>query len=388
MNRLITVLVGALVLTFSASCQKDPHTIHEVQTRQGVETTSHLLDAESFDMAAVTQMVKGGQGATNTSALETAINNPANGINNVDIDNDGIVDPIAVVETRSAAGGVQLNFNAIPSSKAANATENDVVLIAFLTFTHNTTSNTMNVVGGYPDYVRGYDSYYYGWSSPYVYTPGLTRTYFTMRLMDRMMRPSYVYPRYNYGGYYKRHRSYRPVKRYTPQVRQERRTTYRKTHTVSPVAKKRPATWKQPKFANKVKSRYTGHKVGTGTVSGGKGKMKSFAPTTKPKYGVGGSWKGSGSKGSTRSRPSTNWAPNRSKSKTKTNIGGRRDKGSNWGSSKSRAKTKSRGWGGSRSKTKSRGWGGSRSKTKSRGFGGSRSKSRGWGGSRSRSKRR
>lgn len=72
-------------------------------------------DANSLQLALVAKQLEDGQVA-NVEALEIAINDPEAGLSAVDIDEDGVIDFVDVVEQKDG-DEVVLVFRAIPSSK-------------------------------------------------------------------------------------------------------------------------------------------------------------------------------------------------------------------------------------------------------------------------------
>lgn len=162
----------------------------------------------AFDVNALANIV---QKTTNPSTLEQEINDPANNINNLDLDKDGQIDFLTVTET----GQNELQIN--------DAAVNPPVTVARLTMTPengNTTStaasNTATLrIDGTPDYCGPY--YYY-------YRPHIS--FGTMLFMAYLLRPHpYYVPMWgyrHYPHYYTTHRTvvrtvYRPTRSaYTP----------------------------------------------------------------------------------------------------------------------------------------------------------------------------
>ncbi len=163
----------------------------------------------AFDVNALASVV---QNCTDPATLERKINTPANDINNLDLDNDGNIDYLAVKET----GQNQLEIY--------DEAVNPAVLVANLSMTPengNVVSNNNMAtlqINGTPDYCGPY--YYY--HRPHI-------SFGTMLFMAYLLRPhSYYTPMWGYGhypGYYVSHRtvvrtSYRPSRStYTPRQR-------------------------------------------------------------------------------------------------------------------------------------------------------------------------
>ncbi|MBU0624904.1 hypothetical protein KKF05_01020, partial [Patescibacteria group bacterium] len=125
----------------------------------------YIMQAEDFDLQAVLSLIHptNAQGVRNLTELETIINDPASGINNVDIDQDGQVDYIGCVEV-NFGGQQSIDFVAYPSADPLN---NQPVVIASLTIRREPRLNQVIFEAAYPDYVYGsadwyyYDVYYY-----------------------------------------------------------------------------------------------------------------------------------------------------------------------------------------------------------------------------------
>ena len=119
---------------------------------------------EELDLESITFMVKKGK-VKDAAALEKAINNPKEKLNNVDIDGDGKVDKIFIVETKKDDGVIVFELHALPSkSKDKDA----AIVIAFVHFTPDKTSKVLVVKAVYAPVVIGHDTIVYDYTVPIV----------------------------------------------------------------------------------------------------------------------------------------------------------------------------------------------------------------------------
>ena len=119
---------------------------------------------EALDLESITFMVKKGK-VKDASALEKKINNPKEKLNNVDIDGDGKVDKIMIVEVKQDDGVIVFELHAIPSkSKDKGA----AVVIAYVNFTPDKTTKVLVVKATYAPVVIGYDTIVYDYTVPIV----------------------------------------------------------------------------------------------------------------------------------------------------------------------------------------------------------------------------
>jgi len=130
-----------------------------------------------FDVNKLAQFVKT---STDPETLEKAINNPANQINNLDLDKDGNIDYLKVEE------GDNHKLKVID-----DVSNSESVTVASINIDPNNTSNTADLnIQGNPSYV-GYNNYYH---SSFSFTDFL--------LLSYIMRPhAYYMPMYHYGYY-------------------------------------------------------------------------------------------------------------------------------------------------------------------------------------------
>jgi hypothetical protein len=122
------------------------------------------IKPEALDLESITFMVKKGK-VKDGPTLEKKINNPKEKLNNVDIDGDGKIDKIVIVETKKDDGVILFELKAIPSkSKDKDA----AVVIAFIDFTPDKTTKVLVVKAHYAPVVIGYETIIYDYTTPIV----------------------------------------------------------------------------------------------------------------------------------------------------------------------------------------------------------------------------
>ncbi len=177
MKKIVIALTG-LVFGLSACSQNPPQ-----QNNVTIENNT----TAGFDVNKLAQFVKN---STDPQTLEKAINNPANQINNLDLDKDGNIDYLKVQE----ADNNKLNV-------IDDVSNSQSVTVASINVQPTGNNNTANLdIQGDPTYV-GYNNYYH---SSFGLTDFLIMSYF--------LRPHpYYVPMYHYGyypHYYTRTRTY------------------------------------------------------------------------------------------------------------------------------------------------------------------------------------
>ena len=293
-----------LSVLLAVGCTDTSRTTSTTQTQTQRTVSGSLLSFSDFDLETVVGVVKQNK-VTGAKELEKFVNSD-NGINNVDVDKDGKVDYIRVLESREGQN-IVLDFAAVPSSGG------DEVTVANLRFAQNTTSKEVVVEGGYPTYVEGHNSHYYSYRRP-----GLS--FGEAMFLAWLFTPS-------------RSHYYHPVPVYAPRsvlgrsTLNQRRTTTRTTTKVSPVkSTARPGTY-AVKSAQKTQSKLKTKGVSTfrkRDATKQKQKASGFGSTTKP------TTKPAPKKKSTwgtprRSKPSRSWGKSsggrrRSSERYKTSI--------------------------------------------------------------------
>lgn len=284
----IIALAGALV---GCSDDKKPPV-------RPVEGKSFLMDADALDLETIVGLIKENQ-VSGAKELEEAINSD-NGLNNVDLDNDGQIDFVSVAEEREG-DDTRLDFSAVPSSKGSM--DDAVVVASVRVGASKTGSDEVAVEAGYPNYVRGHETNYYHYRTPRS-SLSVGEALFLVWAFDRM-RPRYyapMIPTY-----------YAPRQVYSSSVRQTRRTTYRSQTKVSPVKKSKPPTSYSVKGtaakAQKVqKSAAKKTTPNTSKLSDRKGQAKSFTKesgTKKAATGFGAKPKATSTSTTSRTAPTS-----------------------------------------------------------------------------------
>jgi hypothetical protein len=239
---------------------------------QTAQAQQYVADADDLDLNTVLGLIKTGavSGTIDVQAIENRINDPASGINNVDIDHDGKIDYISLQEAQR--GNVRaFELLAYPSAKP-NAQQSDAIMIAEVTLTADTVSHQVIVGAAYPDYMNGYNTHYY---------PGLTIG--DALFMSWLLSPSRVMYMPHYYGYVPR-----PIM--APGMMHATRTTFRTTTKVGPVPMAaRPANYAMPsaqKYTVRAQSQYA-LPAKTGTIGGNANQMKNYGqrPATQVKQG-------------------------------------------------------------------------------------------------------
>lgn len=121
------------------------------------------IEAAAFDLETVSFLVKKGK-VKDAKELEKQINNPKEKINNVDVDGDGKVDKIQVVEIRNEAdGSIVFELRAIPSG---TKDKDAAVVIAMINFVPDKVTKKMVVKCVFTPVVIGHDTIVYEYFVP------------------------------------------------------------------------------------------------------------------------------------------------------------------------------------------------------------------------------
>jgi len=131
----------------------------KVDAAVDVQVKPETLDLESISFLVKKSKVK------DAAELEKKINNPKEQLNNVDIDGDGKVDKIVIVEVKQDDGVIVFELRAIPS-KSRN--KDAAVVTAYVNFTPDKTSNVLVVKATYAPVVIGYETIVYDYTAPIV----------------------------------------------------------------------------------------------------------------------------------------------------------------------------------------------------------------------------
>lgn len=135
----------------SCTCSEKP-----MQNSMQIGGQQYLLNAKDFDLSQIIALVRDNK-IKDAADLEKKINEQGNGLNNVDVDHDSKVDYVKIKESRRG-NNVVLEFLAIPSSTQNNE---EAVTVASLEFSRTTSSNDVQIQGGFANHVNGHEGAYY-----------------------------------------------------------------------------------------------------------------------------------------------------------------------------------------------------------------------------------
>jgi len=203
------IFIGLTMLVVMASaCSQN----HPEQNNVTIENNT----TAGFDVNKLAQFVKT---STDPQTLEKAINNPANQINNLDLDKDGNIDYLKVQE------GENNKLKVID-----DVSNSESVTVASINISPDNSNNTADLnIQGNPSYV-GYNNYYH---SSFSFTDFL--------LLSYIMRPhAYYMPMYHYGyypSYYSRVHTYRTFRTTTSPAMSSRMSS--RSSLSSPVRSQR-----------------------------------------------------------------------------------------------------------------------------------------------------
>lgn len=133
----------------------------EVKAEVKVEAT---IKAETLDLESITYLVKKGK-VKDAKALEAKINSPKEKLNDVDLDGDGKIDKIVIVEVKKDDGTIVFELHAVPSKTKK---KEEAVVVAIVTFVPDKETNVLIVKATYTPVVIGYDTIVYDYTVPIV----------------------------------------------------------------------------------------------------------------------------------------------------------------------------------------------------------------------------
>ncbi len=260
MGKVSFVLAIAVGLA-ACTCNEPTRTVVVSQPAEAPVATAqnHIMDAKAFNLGTVVALVKGNK-VTDAKSLESVINDPSTGINNVDLDGDGNIDFVAVQEIQQA-NGKRFELVAYPSSRNGEG----AVTIASIDLVLQ--GPQVVIQAGYPNYVYGYNSYYY-----HDYTMARDILFWSWVMSARPLYLARPYYSYGWGA--------RPVAPYGTMMRT--RTTYESRTRVSPVrAVAPPSHYSNVPRATRVPSQYARPAAPSGSNLGDRrGSIRSFQPTS------------------------------------------------------------------------------------------------------------
>ncbi|MFY0536241.1 hypothetical protein [Nannocystis pusilla] len=121
------------------------------------------LKPEALDLETVTYLIKKGK-VKDANALEKKLNNPKEKLHSIDIDGDGKLDKIQIVEVKEG-DTIIFELHVFPSSKKE---KDNFVVVGYVNFTADKTTNVLVVKATYAPVVVGYDTIVYDYNVPIV----------------------------------------------------------------------------------------------------------------------------------------------------------------------------------------------------------------------------
>lgn len=118
---------------------------------------SATIEPDALDLESINFLVKKGK-VKNAAELEKKINDPKEKLNNVDVDGDGKVDKIQVVEVKQDGGASVFELKAIPSK---TKDKSDAVVVAFIKFVPDKATNKLVVTATFAPVVVGHETIVY-----------------------------------------------------------------------------------------------------------------------------------------------------------------------------------------------------------------------------------
>ncbi len=168
-TRLLNYALGALLLTVGAACDDSESAEETAEAKAEAEAedpearaegSTKLVAKADFDLEAVNYLVRKGK-VKNAKALEKKINSKKEGINKIDIDGDGKVDTVAVVEVREK-GKTTFELKVLPSSKKKQKKDPEVyVTVAFIVMDEVEDDGKIKVEVYYDDIVEHTEKDFY-----------------------------------------------------------------------------------------------------------------------------------------------------------------------------------------------------------------------------------
>lgn len=121
------------------------------------------LKPDALDLETVTYLIKKGK-VKDADALEKKINNPKEKLHSIDIDGDGKIDKIQIVEVKQG-DVIVFELHAIPSK---TKDKDAFVIVGYINFTADKTTNVLIVKATYAPIFIGYDTIVYDYTTPIV----------------------------------------------------------------------------------------------------------------------------------------------------------------------------------------------------------------------------
>ncbi len=133
----------------------------EVSADVGSDTKA-TIKPEALDLESINFLVKKGK-VKNAAELEKKLNNPKEKLNTVDVDGDGKIDKIQVVEVQKPNNVKVFELHIIPSKSKS---KDDEVVVAYINFVPDVATQKLVVTATYAPIVIGYDTIVYDYYVP------------------------------------------------------------------------------------------------------------------------------------------------------------------------------------------------------------------------------
>lgn len=121
------------------------------------------LKPDALDLETMTYLIKKGK-VKDADALEKKINNPKEKLHHIDIDGDGKLDKIQIVEVKQG-DTIIFELHAFPSGKKD---KDNFVIVGYINFTADKTTNVLIVKATYAPVFIGYETIVYDYTAPIV----------------------------------------------------------------------------------------------------------------------------------------------------------------------------------------------------------------------------
>ena len=125
-------------------------------------STEATIKPEALDLESINFLVKKGK-VKDAAQLEKKINDPKEKLNTVDVDGDGKIDKIQVVEIQKPGDVKVFELHVIPSKTKK---KEDEVIIAYIHFEPDLNTKQLVVKATYAPIVIGYDTIFYDYYVP------------------------------------------------------------------------------------------------------------------------------------------------------------------------------------------------------------------------------
>jgi hypothetical protein len=146
----------------AAEAQAQPQPAQAAAVADPPAAVKATVEAEALDLESINFLVKKGK-VKDAAELEKLINDPKEQLSNVDIDGDGKIDKIQVVEVKGEGGGSTFELKVIPSKTKDKA---DAVVVAVITLSPDKVSKTLIVTAKYTPVVIGHETHVYTYDVP------------------------------------------------------------------------------------------------------------------------------------------------------------------------------------------------------------------------------